>query len=762
MVELNEVPMISMTPVNQTECATQTDSVVRCGSLADRRKVLFFYQDFGQMGGIERYMFTMGQGFAQSGHIDPVFVCSAGSPLYHRLREHGFTVYGLQSPAFFKPSFLRTLDWGAWGQLRQIVRDERPDIVHVHFGLIETLLPRLWDVPVVFTFHGYGSLYAKSETFSGGKAWFKRIVAALFRFTSRQLDALLVVSEAERQRLLAQGFLSTSSKAQVMHNGIAQDEFQTPPADSQLKSLRDSLALAADRPVIAFINRLDENKNPADFVELARRFARSHPQVQFLLVGDGPLRSLLMEQAESLPSLKVVGYREDVPTLLALTDVLVYPSLREGFGLGLVEAMAAGVPCVAYASEGAAEILGTPQTERCLVPVGDLAALEARVQAWLRLQPAEKHSLQTALQERAQHFSVEATVQNLRAVYQHLTPSVSVILPVYNGAHCVLRAVQSVLNQSYPHWELLVVDDGSTDDTLAVLSTVSDARVRVVSQTNQGVAAARNHAFQLAGGDYIAFIDADDVWLPHKLSEAMKVIRRETRPQEPACLVYSSYYAVDERNRLLNLPGINTHQGDLREIALMDEGLFLPSTTLVHRSVVEAVGGFQTRCYHEDRVFFIQACQQFPAYPTGQRLVLYRQSESGRCRSILKDFSTALSAELSIVETLQDSLNARQLAALSLQQRRNLICRFLMYGYLPFARRLYQTLLSEKAQFADTNLWDACFQGRKSQLALLSLRSGFNALYIARTLVQSLTRWIPLSCLLPPSARPYLKERFSC
>lgn len=755
-----------MTPVNQTECATQTDPVVGCGSVADRRKVLFFYQDFGQMGGIERYLLQLGQGLAQLGKFDPVFVCSAGSPLYNRLRERGFTVYGFQSPAFFKSSFMRMLDWGALLQLRQIVREEQPDIVHVHFGLIETLLPRLWGVPVVFTFHGYGSLYARSEKLSAGKAWFKRLVAALFRFTSGQLDALLVVSEAERQRLLAQGFLSTSSKAQVMHNGIALADFQTSPAESQLKPLRDSLELDTDRPVIAFINRLDENKNPADFVELARRFAQSHPQAQFLLVGDGPLSSRLMEQAESLPSLKLVGYREDVPALLALTDVLVYPSLREGFGLGLVEAMAAGVPCVAYASEGAVEILGTPQTERCLVPVGDLAALEARVQEWLHLQPAEKNALQLALRDRAQHFTLEATLQNLTGVYQHLTPTVSIILPVYNGSHCVLRAVQSVLNQSYPHWELLVVDDGSTDETLVVLSTVSDARVRVVSQPNHGVAAARNHAFSLSLGEYIAFIDADDVWLPHKLSEALKVIRRETQPETPACIVYSSYYAVDETDRLVNLPKIRRSQGDLSTVALSDEGLFLPSTSLVHRSVFEAVGGFQTRCYHEDRVFFIQACQRFPAYPTGQRLVLYRQSESGRCRSILKDYSAALSAELSIVETLQDSLSARQLAALSLQQRRNLVCRFLMYGYLPFARRLYQTLGQEfdssQKQSARQSPLECHFEGRKGQLALFSLRTGCNVLYAARILVQAFTRCVPLSCLLPPSARPTIKDTLSC
>jgi glycosyltransferase involved in cell wall biosynthesis len=105
--------------------------------------------------------------------------------------------------------------------------------------------------------------------------------------------------------------------------------------------------------------------------------------------------------------------------------------------------------------------------------------------------------------------------------------------------------VRSVLSQTYPHWELIIIDDGSNDTTLDLTSrfaeNLADGRVRIIHQQNQGVAAARNNGFTQARGSYIAFLDADDVWLPQKLMEEVAVLRAKTTSENPACLVYSSY-----------------------------------------------------------------------------------------------------------------------------------------------------------------------------------------------------------------------------
>jgi hypothetical protein len=195
----------------------------------------------------------------------------------------------------------------------------------------------------------------------------------------------------------------------------------------------------------------------------------------------------------------------------------------------------------------------------------------------------------------------------------------------------------------------------------------------------------------------------------------------------------------------------------LAESVLAHEGIFLPSTSLVHRSVFESLGGFQSACYHEDRVFFIQACQQFPAYPTGKRLVLYRQSLSGRCRSVLKNYEQALSAELSIVTALQDTLSESQLALLSFLQRRNLFFRFLMYNALPSAQRLYQETSHDHPSSGASGM-GAWLQGRKGQLAKLSLKTGINFLYLGRLWVQGLMKVVPLFVLSHEVKAALIKE----
>jgi glycosyltransferase involved in cell wall biosynthesis len=708
--------------------------------LARPLKILFVYQDFGVMGGIERYILQTSQMLRASGRFEPVIACCEGAPLYHQLQAAGVTVYGLNAHPWFSKSFRRSLDVLSLLRLKRILDTEKPDLVHVHIGLIENLLVKTLGYPVVMTFHGYSSLYSMQGITSPIKRWVKSGFRWLFHKTAPGLDALLFVSQSEQFRMLNEGYLPENQLGTVVHNGVPIQDIQSRTNTVDVAVERAKLKIPADAICISYINRLDANKNPLAFVELAQRLNRKispSKSIHFIVAGEGPLGYRIQNICASFPNLHYIGYCEDIAPILAISDVVVSTARLEGFGLGLVEAMATGTPCVAYASGGAREILDTPDTRACLVPVNDIDALEKMVLKIINKPVDELKQLQQALQARALAFDSGRFMQRLESVYHHLLPKISVILPVYNGGALILRAVNSVLQQTYPHFELIVVDDGSTDDTLIQLATVDDPRLRAIKQPNQGVAVARNFGFQKASGDYIAFIDADDCWLKTKLAVEVQTIRKYTKSESPACLVYSGYYAVDDQDRLIHRPPIYRtscpETGDLSQAVLDHEGIFLPSTSLVHRSVFEAIGGFKAGCYHEDRVFFIEACQQFPAYTTGQRLVAYRQSLSGRCRRVLQHYEDALAAELSIVESLNGILPEEALNQLSIRQMSNLLFRFLMYNYTEQAQRLYGYMQDQKSL-------PGLFEGNKGRLARLSLMTGINFLAGARLLVQFATR----------------------
>lgn len=104
---------------------------------------------------------------------------------------------------------------------------------------------------------------------------------------------------------------------------------------------------------------------------------------------------------------------------------------------------------------------------------------------------------------------------------------VSVVIPSYNRAHCIERAVRSVLDQAYKNIEVIVVDDGSEDNTRDILNAIGDPRLRYVYQDNQGACAARNRGVELARGKYVAFHDSDDLWHSTKLEKQVAVLDRD-------------------------------------------------------------------------------------------------------------------------------------------------------------------------------------------------------------------------------------------
>lgn len=132
---------------------------------------------------------------------------------------------------------------------------------------------------------------------------------------------------------------------------------------------------------------------------------------------------------------------------------------------------------------------------------------------------------------------------------KHVTPLVSVVIPMYNVERYIAGAIDSVLAQTYENFELLLIDDGSPDNSVAVAKTYSDPRIRVISQENKGLAGARNTGINYAKGKYIALLDADDLWSKHKLYEHVKHL--EAKPNVD--ISYCPSLFIDEEGQALGL-----------------------------------------------------------------------------------------------------------------------------------------------------------------------------------------------------------------
>lgn len=169
-----------------------------------------------------------------------------------------------------------------------------------------------------------------------------------------------------------------------------------------------------------------------------------------------------------------------------------------------------------------------------------------------------------------------------------MPPLVSVIIPAYNAERFIADAVRSVLDQSWRELEVIVVDDGSTDGTAdRVRPFLADPRVRYVRQENAGPAAARNRGIELAHGDYVAFCDADDLWLPAKLERQMPLFRN------PAVgLVYCLGDQFTDSGGPVTLGApLPPQRGKTFWEVLAGNFLMLP-TAVVRRQCLEHVGGF--------------------------------------------------------------------------------------------------------------------------------------------------------------------------
>jgi glycosyltransferase involved in cell wall biosynthesis len=215
------------------------------------------------------------------------------------------------------------------------------------------------------------------------------------------------------------------------------------------------------------------------------------------------------------------------------------------------------------------------------------------------------------------------------------TPVFSVVIPAHNAVRTLPSTVRSVLGQTRPDFEILVVDDGSTDGTGEALRDFSDSRIIYVRQANLGPAAARNAGIERAAGEYVCLLDSDDLWLP----DYLHVMRAALDADPAAGLAYTDAWRLNDVTRrvfrrttmhMYQPPERPPRERDALLLALLERNFVFTSAT-IRRSVLDEVGGFKMFTRSEDYELWLRiAASGAPFVNSGKVLAIYRHRPGSR------------------------------------------------------------------------------------------------------------------------------------
>lgn len=476
-------------------------------------------------------------------------------------------------------------------RLRNLLRQFRPDVVHVH------MLGHQQDEYGQRDWSWYHDVFRAVESI--GIPCIENINIPVEPYVSPAVRCYVHVSDDVRDR-----FGRLDAWNETIHPGSDLEMFSRP----------------ADLPVpddsIGMVYRLQPDKLDERSIEPFIEVVRRRPATRVTIVGGGQYLELYRSRvaaAEVSSAFTFTGYVSyvELPAHLARMSVFVAPVHTESFGQVSPFAMGMGLPVAGYDVGALREITAAPEL---LAPAGDAVALAEIVIGLLddrerRLRIGEEN------RRRARsRFSVQATVRRYEALYDEIlaspgtsrrgagtqrlqgasrasrgageAPGVSVVMAVRDGERFLREAIESVLTQTYAAFELIIIDDASTDRTRAIIESYGDRRIRLlVNEEPQGLSRSLNRGIREARGRFIARLDADDVAEPERL--ALQLAFLDRRPE--FALVGSWYTIIDEHGRET---GRRCVPGDHHEIRWMLGfcNAFAHSAVMIRKAALDVVG----------------------------------------------------------------------------------------------------------------------------------------------------------------------------
>ena len=245
-------------------------------------------------------------------------------------------------------------------------------------------------------------------------------------------------------------------------------------------------------------------------------------------------------------------------------------------------------------------------------------------------------------------------------------PKVSVIIPTYNSSRTIGETLQSVFRQTYSDFEILLINDGSTDNLMEALKGFQDSRLQILDYENGGLSAARNRGIDRASGDYLIFLDADDLWSSDKLESHVNALDNARKTNPKAGVVYSWAYFLDDETNACYINHPKLYEGDVLSDILGSNFVTSGSNPMITREAINSVGYFNDDFKGaSDWEYWIRLAQQWNYILIPERQVFYRQSRTSMSSNIDNMENSALQVLKSVFPTLPGDLQSIQATARS-------------------------------------------------------------------------------------------------
>jgi glycosyltransferase involved in cell wall biosynthesis len=358
-------------------------------------KVLHVLTDTN-IGGAGRYLFNL-LTFSDNNPFEAIVACPAGGELEKQLKSKGIKVFTMEGGE-------RSANFSHIKKLRQIISREKVDIVHTHASFAGRIAGKLSGCKVVMTRHGLGN---------SGRNLIKRITTRLISQTFT--DRIIAISRAVKVSLMDSGV--PADMITIIYNGIDLSKFEGIEG-----TLRKELGVDPDVPIVGIVARLVPEKGYEYAINAFYHVLKVYPSAQLIIVGDGPLEEPLKSMCAKLgikDHVIFMGYRQRVENLVADFDVFVLPSISEGLGLALLEAMALGKPAVATTAGGIPEIV-KHDVNGLLVPSGnDKYLAESIIEVLSDSKRAKALGLAARITAR-EKFSSKTMIEKTENVYMEI------------------------------------------------------------------------------------------------------------------------------------------------------------------------------------------------------------------------------------------------------------------------------------------------------------------------------------------------------